>query len=286
MMVDSIYLGPLGRLMQIQMPSGGFSSHLMENGSNHTPLSGRRTKDIFSRRFEYDISLDGLSPGVLSWLELLYTDAITGPFYLLDSSRVNRLRARISSTGTAPISHNVNSLDWTISSGVVTFPAATVVLLPAATGHLSPGPSKAAQWVPTAAGTLLDTAQIPVIPGETITFSCYAQAGAPTLEIVPLSASLVAGAPITGTVVVGGTPPRRYVTYTVPTNGSVVAVQVQLRASAAGTYTTTAWQLEANATPGDWALGTGVPKVLFDDMTGDRQSVGTYTASELSLLEV
>lgn len=286
MTINQIYLGPLGRLMQIQIPSGGFTADLIENGANHAPLSGRSTKDIFSRRRTFDIALDGLTPRALSWFELLYTDAITGPFYLIDSSRVNRLRARISSTGTAPISHNALSTDWTASSGVLTFPAATVVLLPSGT-HLSPGPSLAVQWVPTAAGTLIDTAQVPVLPGEQITFSCYAQAGTPTLEIVPLNASLVAGSPVTGTTVVAGTPPRRYVTYTVPTNGSVVAVQVQLRASAAGTYTTTAWQLESGSTtPTDWVLGTGVPRVLFDSATAGRNPVGTYTDSEITLLEV
>jgi hypothetical protein len=285
MTTNQIYLGPLGRMMAIQIPSGGFSAYLVENGVSHSPLSGRVTKDIFSRRRTFDIALDGLTPRALSWFEMLYTDAISGPFYLIDSSRINRLRARIASSGTAPISHNALDTDWTASSGALTYPAAAVVLLPCG-AHFSPGPSTAVQWVPTAAGTLIDTGIVPVLPGEQVTFSVYAQAGTPSLEIVPLNAALVAGAPITGTSVVAGTPPRRYVTYTVPTNGSVVAVQVQLRATAAGTYTTLAWQLEVGSSPGDWVLGTGVPRVLFDDETADRQAVGTYTGSEIILKEV
>jgi len=282
----SLYLGPMGRLVNLDIPDGGFTATLVEAGVEHAPLSGRITKDVFSRRREFTIGLDGLTPRALSWFELLYTDAITGPFYLIDTSRPDRLRARISSTGTAPLSHNAVATDWTNpGGGAVTYPAATVTLLPNDI-TLSPGPSKAVQWVPGAANVFADSAQIPVVPGTPITFSCYVQAGTPTVEIVPLNTALVAGTPIAGTVVIAGTPPRRYVTYTPPSDGSVVAVQVQLRAGAAGTYTTTAWMLNTGALPVDWTLGTGVPRVLVTDMTADRWRVGTYTASTLTLKEV
>ena len=284
--MESIYLGPMGRLMKIDIPTDGFTATLTESGAEHLPLSGRRTKDVFNRRRGFEIPLDGLTPGALSWFEMLYTDAILGPFYLLDTSRPNRLRARISSSGTAPLSSNANALDWNNpGAGPLTFITATSVLLPNGT-DLSPGPSRAAQWVPGAANVLTDTAQIPVIPGEVITFSVYVQAGAPTVEIIPLNAVLDPQTPISGTTIVAGTPPRRYVSYTVPSNGSIVAVQVQIRASAAGTYTTLAWMLNSGGTPADWTLGTGVPRVLVMAMDNARQRVGNYTSSAVSIREV
>jgi hypothetical protein len=282
--VEYIYLGPLGRLMKIDVPTGGFTAELVENGVIHTPLSGRPTKDIFSRRRTYKIGMDGLAPNALSWLEMLYTDAVTGPFYLLDTARRNRLRARISSTGSAPISLNASSVDWANpGAGALTYPAAAVTLLPSGI-NLLPAPSKALQWVPGAANVLTDSALIPVIPGRSVTFSVYAQVGSPTLEIVPINAALVAQPPITGTVVIAGTPTRGYVTYTPPS--TIVAVQVQIRASVAGTYTTLAWQLNDGVLPTDWVLGTGVPQVMFPAMDATRQPVGNYTASTLTLLEV
>jgi hypothetical protein len=283
--VESIHLGPLGRLMRIDMPSDGFSATLVENGVEHAPLSGRVTKDVFSRRRLYEIDMDGLTPRALSWFEMLYTDAITGPFYLIDTSRTNRLRARISSTGTAPISLNANSTDWiNPGAGPLTYPAATAVLLPR-DAILSPGPSKAVQWVPAAANVLTDAELIPVIPGEPLTFSCYAQAGAPSLEFVPYNAALAPQAAVTGTVVIASTPPRRYVTYTPPSNGTIVAVRVQIRAAAAGTFTTLAWMLNPGVLPDDWTLGTGVPTVMLTEMDSDREPVGRYTTPSLVLKE-
>jgi hypothetical protein len=284
--VESIYLGPMGRLMKIDIPTDGFTAVLTESGAEHLPLSGRRTKDVFNRRREFEIPLEGLTPRALSWFEMLYTDAILGPFFLLDTSRPNRLRARISSSGTAPLSSNANALDWNNpGAGPLTYITATSVLLPNGT-HFSPGPSRAVQWVPAATNVLTDTAQVPVVPGEVITFSVYAQAGAPTLEIVPLNAALAPQTPITGTTVIAGTPPRRYVTYTVPSNGTIVAVQVQIRAAATGTFTTLAWMLNAGGTPADWTLGTGVPRVILVAMDSGRQRVGNYTSSAVSIREV
>jgi hypothetical protein len=290
--VEKIYLGPLGRLMTIDVPSGGYKADLVEYGSEHVPLSGKRTKDIFSRRLEFEIGTDGLTPRALSWFRMLYTEAIAGPLYLRESSNKNLLRQRISSTGSTILALP-GSTDWSApgAGDTVTPVAATATLLPGTVpgGELAPAPSKAVAWFANNANrTMTDTALVPVLPGEQLCFSAYVQAGTPTLEIVPYNAALVAQTPITGTVIVAGTPPRRYVTYTVPTNGTIVAVAVQLRQATSGTATTLAWMLESgSATPTTWHLGVGVPKVMMvDDAKGNRHAVGPYTDGSFTFREI
>lgn len=284
--MEAIWLGPLGRLVKMDVPSGGFQASIVEYGAEHVPLSGRRTKDIFSRRREYQIKTDGLAPRALSWLEMIYTGAIAGPHYLLESTRKNRLRTRISTTASVPLALNaVGGLDW-IGPGTVAITPATALMLPNA-GVSTPAPSKALAWTSTGASqTLADSALTPVLPGETVCFSAYVQAGSPGLEIVPYNAALAAQAPVTGTVIVAGSPPRRYVTYTAPSDGSIVAVAPQLRAPAIGTFTTLAWQLEPASEPTDWELGAGSPQVMLSSATGQRHAVGPYTDVTYDLKEV
>lgn len=293
--MESLYLGPMGRLMKIDVPSSGYSAGLVEYGAEHVPLSGRRTKDVFSRRLEYSISTDGLHPRALAWLEAIYTGAISGPLFLRETSRKNLLRARIASTSSAPLALNAIQTDWSIpgAGDSIASVVATTFLLPAAVpgAELTPGPSKALSFASTASSRILaDTAQIAVVPGEKLCFSAYKQsgAGALTLEIVPYNASLAAQAPITGTTTIAGVPPRLYVPYTVPSDGSVYAVSVQIRAAVAGTIVTDAWQLESGTlVPTDWAVGAGVPRVLISGpLDGTRDGVGPYTGISYELKEV
>lgn len=294
-MAEALYLGPMGRLMKLDIPTGGYSATLTEYGAEHVPLSGRRTKDVFSRRLEYEIETDGLTPRTLAWLEMLYTEAITGPYYLRESSRKNLLRARISSTTSAPLALNAIQTDYSLpgAGDSIASVAATTFLLPSTTpgGELVPGPSKALSLITVATNRILaDTAQVPVIPGEQLCFSTYKQSGAGTLtlEIVPYNAALVAQAPITGTVTIAGTPARLYVPYTVPTNGTIVAVSVQIRAAVAGTIVTDAWMLESGTlAPTPWHLGAGVPRVLISgNIAGKRHAIGRYSDASFSLKEV
>ena len=290
--MERIYLGPIGRLMTIDVPSSGYTHDFVEYGSEHIPLSGLRTKDVFSRRHEFGIDTDGLTPRALSWFRMLYTEAIPGPLYLRESTEKNLLRARTSST-TSTIFMLPGSTDWSApgAGDTVTSVAATNLLLPAqvAGEELSPAPAKAVSWFANNANRLMtDTAVIPVLPGEKLCFSAYVQSGTPTLEIVPYNASLVAQAPITGTTTIAGTPPRRYVSYTVPTNGTIVAVQVQVRQATSGTAVTQAWQLESGTlTPTAWVLGLGVPKVLMlESAAGKRHAVGPYTDGSYTFKEI
>lgn len=290
--MERINLGPLGRMVAIDIPTGGYTHDYVEYGSEHVPLSGLRTKDIVSVRHEFTIGTDGLTPRALAWFRMLYTEAIPGPLYLRETTEKNLLRLRVSSTSST-IAALPASTDWTIpgAGDVVASVAATNTLLPSSIPgeELTPAPARALSWFSNGSNrTITDAQMVPVLPSEQLCFSSYIQSGTPTLEIVPYNAALVAGTAITGTVIVAGTPPRRYVSYTVPTDGSVVAVAVQLRQATSATTVTHAWQLEfGRLTPSAWAIGVGVPKVMFTDtMAGERQAIGPYTGGTYSFREI
>lgn len=283
MSYETIYLGPLGRLTAIMVPSGGYDADPIEFGGLHEPLSGVATKDIFGHRRRYNIGLDGLDPRALSWLEMLFYGAVEQPHYIRDTRRANLLKPRVSTSMSYPFDPSSSTPTYVNPGGGVLTPvAASTPYLPVA-GVLSPGPTRAVQWAPAAANVLTDAVLTPVLPGETVIFSCYVQAGAPTLEIVPYNAALAPQTAITGTTVVAGTPPRRWVSYTVPSNGTIVAVAPQIRASAAGTFTTYAWMLSTSLS--DWVMGTGCPKVIFDTFPQHRERLGKYTSATATLRE-
>lgn len=282
------YFGPLGRLMRMDVPRRGFTNNLIELGALHTALSGRRTKDVFGYRRTVAIPLVNLTPKALSFFEACFVGAINGPFYLFDPRHLNRLSAPASGMSWPQTGA------WAPGTGVVSQVAATAALLTCLTpdGTVNtPAPSYANSWVATGASVLMadPSAYIPVVPGEVLVFSVYVTSGTPTLEFVPYNAALVAQAPITGTVTLAETPARRYVSYTVPSNGSVVAVRVQIRATGAGTIVTLAWQVSTphdTGTPDPWVLGSGVPKVLVDSLPEHSEHPKHLTSSTLSLLEV
>ncbi len=283
------YLGPLGRMIAIQVPQAGFGAVPYEYGVLHQNLSGTATKDVFGQKWTYQIPLEQLDPRAYSFIEMMLRGALTGPYYLLDPRRRNRLGPVVSGCG---INYSANGTSpWTPSNGTVTIVNAPEVMLPSGGNVYTPGPSLGVQWAATAAGTLVGgITPVPVLPGETITFSCYCPIGSPTVELIPYNASLVAQPSISGTTTVPGAPARKYITYIVPSDGSVVAVLPQIRAAAAGTYLTMAWQLTDGTGPEPWVMGGSVPKVVIDQTntsgaTNGADYLGNTQSGTLSLFE-
>lgn len=282
--MTQFYLGPAGRLMSVQTPLEGFDNPINALGVLHTSLSGTQTKDVFGYKRSYTLPLDALEPRAWSWFEMLFRGALTPPYYLLDPRRRNRLGAAVSTT----LSTVTRATAFTPSSGSsINAGVSAVTLLPAVGGYAAQAPSWNIVWVVTTPPSTLigEGSPLPCLPGETLCFSCYVIAGAPTLEIVPYNAALVAQPPITGTTVVAGTPNRSYVTYTVPSSG-IVAVRPQIRATSVGSYTTLAWQLSDSAAPEPWVMGDGVPKVLVDQIGGHGEYLNRYNSGGFVLQEV
>lgn len=259
------YLGPLGRMMAISVPKASMGAVPYEYGVLHQNLSGTATKDVFGQKWYYQVPLESMDARAFSFVEMMLRGVLSGPYYLLDPRRRNRLGPVVSGCG---INYSANGTSpWVPSSGTVTIVAAPEVSLPSAGNVYTPGPSLGVQWAPTAAGTLVGgTTPIPILPGETITFSVYAPIGSPSVELIPYNAALVAQPPVSGTITTVGAPARKSITWVTPSDGSIVAVLPQLRASAAGTYLTMAWQLTSGTAPEPWVVGGGTPKVLIDQV--------------------
>jgi hypothetical protein len=279
--------GPLGRLMVVDVPEGGFSDPVEEIGAVHESLNGTRTKDVLGRKATYKIDLEGLEPRALSWFEMAYHGALGAPLYFVDEQRINRLDAHISSAGSVWAEHDpIIEVAGTPDRSTVDN---TALLLPGVQDGVAvstPGPISAQEYeTTTGTGLLRFGPPIPVQPGERMVFSMYVLAGTPTVEYTPYDADLVPLAQSGGTVTIAGPPERRYVVYTVPASG-VAAIQPCLRHAGIQSSTWTALQLEATpGAPTPWVLGTGVARVLVESLPGTRRRIGNHVDREITLLE-
>lgn len=288
-----IYIGPYGRLMAMDVGQDGFDSGMVEFGALQEPLSGMHTKDVFGWKRSFNIPLNGLHRRALSWFEMLYRGSITGPFFLRDPRRMNMLHAAVADG----LSSYSRSVPFVPPNGVVSAQANTKLMLTSQRvdtvtfTETTPGPSFAAKWVATAAGAVsCGKTLIPVIPGETLIFSFYLVSGSATPGM--LTYATPASSAVAASVVVLNDPTdstRKFIRYTVPTNGSVQAVMPTFNLTAAGTTVVLALQLEGQRQTTDvpyaWVLGTGVPKVIVNDFPQHSEYLGVYTSGSLALLE-
>lgn len=278
--------GPLGRMVLVDTPGGGFTEVPTEFGATHVSLNGTATKDVFGYKRAWSIPLIGLAPTARSWFELAYRNAV-GPCYFLDEERVNRLSEAASSTLSAwsPVTALTASIN---QATVTTSPLAVATLSYTAAGVVvqARAPLSSVAWTPTAAGTLIaDDFLVPVGPGEHVVFSLYVVSGAFTVELVPYGPTLAPLAAIVGGVDQAENLTRRYLTYAVPGDGSVVAVRPRVRVAGAGLVRSVGWQLEQGDLPTAWVLGAPAAKVLVSIGSTRRRSYGNNIDSTLALME-
>jgi hypothetical protein len=287
-MMGRYRFGPIDRMILVDAPPGGFDEEPVEFGGTHFSLNGTATKDVFGYKRKWSIPLVGLAPTALSWFELCYRMAVTQP-YFLDEKRINRLSAAASSTLSAwdPADAFTASQGPTVLTTTTTGVPARLSTTSGSEVLQALAPMSALRWSPTVAGTVMATdALVPVSPGEVVCFSVYILDGICTVELVPYGPTLVAGAAVTGGVDLAENVTRRYLTYTVPTNGTVVAVRPRLRVLAADTVDTIGWQVEASALPTPWVLGSPAARVLVSLGTGKRRHFANNLDGTLVLTEV
>lgn len=278
-MMERYLIGPLGRLMAVEVPPGGYDNTGDEVAAFHQGLSGRATKDVFGYKRTWSIPLQGLDDNALSWFRMVHEGAV-GPPYLVDERERNRLSATVSTTGSivragegfspptyAFANHSNDLLSCTTTQGV----------------QWSPAPAKALTWL--GGNSIIADTPIPVLTGETLVFSVYAAVGEPTLEVIPYDRALVAGVPVADSIAQAETPPRRFMRYTVP--AGVAAVKVRISGTSIWSL---GWQLEASADPAHvptpWAMGHHPPRVLVRSMPTRRREFGSYTDGTIQLVEV
>src|ERR1044072_6592799 len=89
--------GPLGRLMVVDVPRGGYDVPVEEIGAMHESLTGSHTKDVFGYKMSVKIDLEGLDARALSWFEMAYRGGLGPTLYFVDEERTNRLGAAVAS---------------------------------------------------------------------------------------------------------------------------------------------------------------------------------------------
>lgn len=282
-------LGPLGRMIVMDVPDGGLEEVPVEIGATHISLNGTATKDSFGYKRNWSIPLAGLAPTALSWVEMCYRGA-AGAVYFLDEGRINRLSESASSTlsAWAPADAFTASGSSVVLDTTVAGVPARLSQTTGTTVTWALAPFSALRWTPLVAGTVIaGDVLVPVGLGEQICFSLYLLDGVCTIELVPYGPTGVAGAAITAPIVdLAENVTRRYLTTTIPTDGTIVAVKPRLRVLAADTVDTLAWQLEAAALPSPWVLGSPPARVLVSLGTHTRRHFGNHIDSTVALTEV
>lgn len=273
-------LGPLGALRALPSPHRGNPPEATATriGAVHRSLSGRPTIDRLATRRTWTLVWPFLDPDTYAYLDALHQGMVTGPLWLIEPSRPNRFAPAIASTG----STDRSPAGFTAVSGAVTWSTQPVTTdIPLAGGIT---------WQATAAASRMDaTPIVPVLPGETLTFSAHVVAARPvrltlqtlypngaiasehqTDEITP---GLFNGARIELTVV----PPASAASCRVGVSTGVMPSESWVA--------TWAWQLEAAPFATRWRPGGGAAQVLVESLPVTYPVPGSY-GTTLTLLEV
>lgn len=300
-----IWLGPPGNLKQLPYPSKGLSAPRVRAGAVHTLASGGMAVDSLGRRRHYNLAWQnlgnraGMSPsGVLDILERMYEGAFgPGPFALIDSARTNILPANLA-TATSTRRDTVGwSASWATTPGAL----ASVSTLITQTGNIrglsapmTSGTGVATVWASPTASVPVEPHAPCVLPSLSYTGSVYAAIGAGTgaqsaaARITWFTAAGVVISTTTGTVTALSTSSwtRLTVTATSPSNAAYALLSVlPSSVTMPSTLLLDGAQLEQAAAVTGWLLGTGVPRVVFDQL-GDGYPLMGYHDVTTTLLEV
>jgi hypothetical protein len=214
-----------------------------------------------------------LDPDTYAYLDTIHLGLLATSAWLIDPQRTNRLPEPIASTGSAARSTD----GFTATAGTLAWTSTALSGVPVAGGIA---------WAVPADGARLNaTGRVPLIDGQTVTFSAHIAATRPVRLTVTTETA-------TGTqvsthdsdpVTPGAAGARTQLTLTPPATACRIAITVP--PGTTSTVTTTAWQLEAGAAPTPWRPGGGAAVVLVDSLRVAYPVPGSY-ATTATLLEV
>jgi hypothetical protein len=280
--LGDIYLGPIGGMVALPVPQAGVQRSLERHGGVHVSRSGTRTVDSFGMKRSWSLAFDWRFQSELEAIRLMHYGAIEGPYRLIDPMVHNRLSSEVSSTGSV-------RYDGVTIPHVVAGSADVVADWPAGISVMRC--SSSIEWTPPDDGGAIAssavTAGVPLILGDTVTFSAYVKC--PTgrqaqARIETFNAAGTAETTVLGTTSNSSTWQRVSAVLTPSTNDAVAVVSLVSPADT-GVVRTAAWQVEASAVSTPWMVGGGCPEVVIDQMT----EVSPYfpmTDAGLTLLEV
>lgn len=170
------YLGPLGDIRELVSPEPNIEDSSVRYGGVHQGLSGARTIDVTGHRSQFTFEFRALTQEDFAWIRALHMRHVPGPLYLLDPRYKNRLSPQstamhmiigspgqfIAARGLGVVSTNSArnwSYDWPAEAGPIGVRSQRFQSYP-----VTP---------PLDIWRFDFGYPIPVLPGETITYSLY-----------------------------------------------------------------------------------------------------------------
>ena len=269
------FLGTVGNLQEIPSPQRGLDVTMVRKGGTHELLSGGIVRDTIGFKRTYKPEWLWLTQDEIGTLEALYAGT-PGPLALIDPSRRNHLEInQAAATGafqtTEGFVTNTGSLavETTVSNSIIPTPNSLRWTTTGALGSTSNGPKTGASY---STATMLD--DIPVFASGVYSFSVYALRSSTNaiscqavLEWYTTSGSFISRALGNSTALSTSAWNRLQVAnQTAPATAAFAKMGIWNSATTLGATTvySDGWQLELATAPTTWALGTGVPLVIFD----------------------
>lgn len=281
--MQALFLPGRGRTSD---PSRGDSAKTLSGGG--TAVARRlNAKRSFSMTWEYlpEYAADQLRGFYLG----LFDDPVGTDFVFVDSTVRNVLSLDLSATG----QRSQAAVEWASASGTVA--RSTTLTGPAQGAGVVTWTSPGASGLLTAGPVALDVSKAPVyLPGEPCAVSLYVRASAAASLTVRLQGYDAAGAVISGAVAdvaVAATTSFQRAAVAVAAGVSAFASAVFVRpvvltgASAPGSVSISAGQLEYALTATAWQPGFGSPRVVIPSTVGRTVNVIGLSDHTLTLAE-
>ena len=304
---DLVLLGPLGKLIPLAVPETGMDNSPVAQATSSRSVNGRLHKQLQGVRRAWSIEQSWVLPEDVATLTSFYDGGVTEPLRIIDPLLKNRARASVSYASKSSVfPGGIASWGLPANNGValpLPSPGLPSVSYTDVEGRtLSRTADSAIRWTPAAGGNMLYPNGLlrgdgttrpsrvdPVYPGETVTYSFYTRqtgAGTHTFSVVPVGAG---GTPLAATstgALSSSSWTRRSLTYTVPSDGSVVGVFPRFSVSAATAVVDIGMgQLEAGGEATSWQGGYGAPEVDLTDLKTTVERAPYVTVS-LSLTQL
>jgi hypothetical protein len=288
------YLGPPGRLLTLPPPRVGVDVGQVRAGSERALLSGGTAVDTVGQpKRRFVLSWQQMTTAVFAPLEGLALGLYgPGPFLLVESARANLLPANVS----APTSIRADTFGWGVSAGAVSSVSTPTPLGGRRVISWSPGTTAAGGAVlfaVDAARVASDTA--PLITGVTYTAQAQSRlvSGSATTALrlgwYDSTETLLSSTSGSSGALSSGAWTQQTVTAaasSAPAGAVYVAPALDVPAGGAGqVIASDQWQLELAGSAGTWTLGTGVPRVMVDQLTDSYPRTGRHDVT-LTLAEV
>lgn len=288
----TIYLGPPSGMLTLPSPVLGIDASLVRQGNLRQLLSGGSAVDtVGNLKRRIGLSWHWLTDANFAAIEALtYGVYGPGPYLLVDSNRTNLLPANVA----APTAITADTYPWGLSAGAVTSVSTPTPLAGRRVISWTPGTTVAGNAV--LYGYAFGLAQVfavPVISGVTWSFAASVRTttGTPTMaaRLDSYSAAGTIIASSSGSTAAIGTGAWTTLTVTnVTPNAAAIYIGPSIEVPA-GTTTevivSDQWLMVRGATLPAWTRGTGVPRVLIDQLTDSYPRSGRHDVT-LTLVEV